>query len=158
MPVFKDETRGTFYVKAYYTDYTGARKQKMKRGFKLQRDAKEWERAFLEKVQGTPTMTFYSLYELYMADISTRLKESSIISKKTVFNNRILPYFKDKPINAITPADIRLWQNDLLSKDLSDAYLRRIHNTIVTFFNYAVKYYNLPKNPCAVAEIGRAHV
>lgn len=114
MPVFKDETRGTFYVKAYYTDYTGARKQKMKRGFKLQRDAKEWERAFLEKVQGTPTMTFYSLYELYMADI-------------------------------------RLWQNDLLSKDLSDAYLRRIHNTIVTFFNYAVKYYNLPKNPCAVA-------
>lgn len=151
MPVFKDETRGTFYVKVYYTDYTGARKQKMKRGFKLQRDAKEWERAFLEKVQGTPTMTFYSLYELYMADISTRLKKSSIISKKTVFNNRILPYFKDKPINAITPADIRLWQNDLLSKDLSDAYLRRIHNTIVTFFNYAVKYYNLPKNPCAVA-------
>ena len=53
MPVFKDDARGIFYVKTYYTDYTGARKQKMKRGFNLQRDAKEWERSFLEKVQGT---------------------------------------------------------------------------------------------------------
>ena len=44
MPVFKDEERNTFYVKTYYTDYTGARKQKMKRGFKLQREAKELER------------------------------------------------------------------------------------------------------------------
>lgn len=24
MPVFKDESRNTFYVKTYYTDYTGA--------------------------------------------------------------------------------------------------------------------------------------
>lgn len=94
MPVFKDETRGTFYVKAYYTDYTGARKQKMKRGFKLQRDAKEWERAFLEKVQGTPTMTFYSLYELYMADISTRLKKSSIISKKQYLTIEYCPILR----------------------------------------------------------------
>ena len=64
MPIFKDEERNTFYVKTYYTDYTGVKKQKMKRGFKLQRDAKEWERAFLEKQQGTPDMTFKALYEL----------------------------------------------------------------------------------------------
>ena len=42
MGVYKDEKTGTWFVKCYYTDYTGARKQKMKRGFQLQRDAKDW--------------------------------------------------------------------------------------------------------------------
>ena len=90
MPVFKDESRNTFYVKTYYTDYTGARKQKMKRGFKLQREAKEWERAFLERQQGTPDMTFQTLYDLYIEDMSHRLRTNSINGKKNVFKNRIL--------------------------------------------------------------------
>ena len=151
MPIYKDENTGSWFVKTYYTDYTGAKKQKMKRGFKLQRDAKEWERSFLEKMQGAPDMTFQSLYDLYIEDISHRVKESTIISKKTVFINRVLPYFKNKPINAITPTDIRTWQNEQIAQGFSDAYLRRIQNTVVTIFNYAIKYYNLPKNPCTLA-------
>ena len=54
MPSYYDESSKTWYCKFYYTDYTGAKKQKKKRGFKLQREAKEWERAFLERLQGTP--------------------------------------------------------------------------------------------------------
>lgn len=148
MPVFKDEERNTFYVKTYYTDYTGTRKQKMKRGFKLQRDAKEWERAFLERQQGTPEMTFQSLYDLYIEDMSHRLRQNSIDGKKNVFKNRILPYFKDKPVNQITPKDIRDWQNQQIAAGYSDAYLDRIQNMMTTIFNYAVNYYNLPANPC----------
>lgn len=136
MPVFKDESRNTFYVKTYYTDYTGAKRQKMKRGFKLQREAKEWERAFLEKQQGTPDMTFQSLYDLYIEDMSHRLRENSVSGKKNVFKNRILPYFKDKPINQITPKDIRDWQNIQISAGYSDAYLDRIQNMMTTIFNY----------------------
>ena len=44
MPVYKDEKTDTWYCKFYYVDYTGTKKQKFKRGFKLQRDAKVWER------------------------------------------------------------------------------------------------------------------
>lgn len=58
MPSYYDESTKTWYCKFYYTDYTGAKKQKKKRGFKLQREAWEWERAFLERLQGTPDMTF----------------------------------------------------------------------------------------------------
>lgn len=148
MPIFKDESRNTWYVKTYYTDFTGAKRQKMKRGFKLQRDAKEWERNFLEKMQGTPDMTFQALYDLYIEDISHRQRLTSVEGKKNVFKNQILPYFKDKPINTITPADIRAWQNELISKGYSDAYLDRIQNMLTTIFNYAVNYYNLPANPC----------
>ena len=53
MPSYYDESSKTWYCKFYYTDYTGAKKQKKKRGFKLQREAKEWERAFLERLQGS---------------------------------------------------------------------------------------------------------
>lgn len=148
MPVFKDESRNTFYVKTYYTDYTGTRKQKMKRGFKLQREAKEWERSFLERQQGTPDMTFQALYDIYIEDMSHRLRQNSIDGKKNVFKNRILPYFKNKPINQITPKDIRDWQNIQISAGYSDAYLDRIQNMMTTIFNYAVNYYNLPANPC----------
>ena len=148
MPTYKDEKTGTWYCKFYYEDYTGAKKQKLKRGFKLQRDAKEWERTFLEKMQGTPDMTFQALYDLYIEDMSHRLRENSVDGKKNVFKNRILPYFKDKPVNAITPADVRAWQNEQISKGYSDAYLDRIQNMLTTIMNYAVKYYNLPSNPC----------
>ncbi len=65
MPAYYDESTKTWYCKFYYTDYTGAKKQKKKRGFKLQREAREWERAFLERLQGTPDMTFQALYDLY---------------------------------------------------------------------------------------------
>ena len=52
-------------------------------------------------------MTFQAIYELYMEDISTRLKESTVDTKKKRIQYRILPYFKDKPINQITPSDVR---------------------------------------------------
>ena len=148
MPVYKDNKTGTFYAKFYYQDYTGQRKQKLKRGFKLQREAKEWERQFLERQQGTPSMSFQSLYDIYIEDMSHRLRQSTVDGKKSVFKNRILPYFKDKPVNEITPADIRSWQNKMISKEFSDGYLKHVDELLTTIFNYAVKYYNLPANPC----------
>lgn len=151
MPVFKDKDRNTFYVKCYYTDYTGARKQKLKRGFALQRDAKEWERNFLEKVQGTPDITLQALYEAYIEDKSHRLKASSIQMKKRLIKKHILPHFKDKPINQITAADIRAWQNKLIAEDYSGPYLSNIHVALSSVFTYAVQYYNLPYNPCTRA-------
>lgn len=148
MPAYYDETTKTWYCKFYYTDFTGTKKQKLKRGFKLQREAKKWEQNYLERLQGTPDMTFQALYDLYIEDISHRLRKNSVDGKKNVFKNRILPYFKDKPLNKITAKDIRDWQNKQIEKGYSAAYLDRINNMMVTIMNYAVTYYNLPVNPC----------
>lgn len=148
MPSYYDEATKTWFCKFYYTDYTGSKKQKKKRGFKLQRDAKEWERSFLEREQGTPDMTFQTLYDLYIEDMTHRLRQNTVEGKSNVFKNRILPYFKAKPINAITPMDIRNWQNEQINLGYSDAYLDRIQNMMTTIMNYAVTYYNLPTNPC----------
>ena len=65
MPVYKDKERNTYYCRFYYTDWQGQKRQKCKRGFKLQREAKEWERLFLEQFAKNPDITFESLYEKY---------------------------------------------------------------------------------------------
>jgi integrase len=148
MPVYKDEERGTWYVRCYYEDFTGKKKQIKKRGLKLQREAKEWEADFIRKQKGSTDMTFQSIYEIYLDDISHRCRQSTIDGKKQVFEKLILPYFKDKPVNKITPKDIRSWQNELIQKDYSNSYLDRIQNMMTALFNYAVDYFNLSENPC----------
>lgn len=148
MPVYKDEKNSSWYCKFYYTDWTGERKQKLKRGFKLQREAKEWERSFLEQQQANPDMTFGSLYALYIEDMSKRLKLSTLSNKKYTVDLKILPYFKNKPINQIKAADIRKWQNKLMSGGYSATYLKSINNQLTAILNYAVKYYGLRENPC----------
>ena len=150
MPAYKDEKTGTWYCKFYYVDWTGTRRQKMKRGFKLQREAKDWERSFLEKQSGSPDMTFQALYDLYLEDIRSRLKESTIEVKRRYISHRILPYFKNKPINEISPADIRKWQNRLIQDGLKPTTQRNVNSQLNAILNFAVKYYGLQRNPCSV--------
>lgn len=144
MPVYKDEERGTWYVRCYYEDFTGKKKQI----FKLQREAKEWEADFLRKQKGSADMTFRSMYEIYIEDMRHRCRQSTIDGKKHVFEKLILPYFENKPINKITPKYIRAWQNEMIAKDYSNSYLDRMQNMITALFNYAVDYFNLSENPC----------
>ena len=154
MPAYFDEATKTWFCKFYYTDYTGTRKQKKKRGFKLQRDAKEWERAFLEKQQADITMPFASFVEIYFEDMSHRLRENTIIQKRYVVDQKLLPYFGTLPLNEITPANVRKWQNTLIAyrddkgQPYSETYLKTVNNQLTAIFNYAVKYYKLSENPC----------
>lgn len=156
MPSYYDENQKTWYCKFYYTDWTGQRKQKLKRGFPRQRDAKDWERNFLEKQQGSPDMAFKSLCELYLEDSRKNCKLSSYKIKKSLCDTHILPYFKDKPINKIRPADIRKWQNTIKESISSEVHQKNINQQFSSIMNFAVRYYGLRKNPCSIAgSIGR---
>ena len=164
MPVFKDTERNTFYVKCYYTDYTGTRKQKFKRGFKLQREAKEWEHNFLKTQQADLTMTFENFVKIYNEDMKHRIREHTYTQKQYVINKKLLPFFGKLPLSEITPATVRKWQNELMAyrddagQPYSETYLRTINNQLAAIMNYAVRYYNLPDNPCRKAgSIGKGH-
>lgn len=150
IPAYKDEKQGTWYVQFYYTTWTGEKKKKLKRGFKKKGEALEWEREFLSKQQANPDMSFGSLVELYFEDMENRLRKSTIANKKYMIELKILPYFKNMPINTIKATHIRKWQNKLMKdeKDYSETYLKAINNQLVAIFNYAVKYYDLKENPC----------
>lgn len=151
MPVYKDEKRGTWYASFYYTDWSGKRKLKKKRGFERRKDAQEFEREFLAKSEQSCDMTFASLVELYNDDMASRLRLSTRKSKEYLMERHILPFFRDLPVNKITPAHVRKWQAGLLAGGYKPTYVKNINNQLVAVLNYAVRYYHLGSNPCHVA-------
>ncbi|MBQ3115291.1 MAG: site-specific integrase [Clostridia bacterium] len=150
MPAYKDEERGTWYALFYYTDWMGNKKRKKKRGFKTQREAKEFEREFLNKEQRDVDITFEMLVQEYFKDLETRLKKTTIENKKNIFETKITPYFKKLKISQINATSVRMWQNEMLKTDYAPTYIKTIHNQLSAIMNYAVKFYNLPNNPCRI--------
>ena len=148
MPTYKDEKTNTWYCKFYYTDWKGEKRQKLKRGFKLQREAKDFERKFLEQFAKSPDISFESLYEKYKAYITPRIRESTAATRFLMLDKHVLPHFRNMIISEITPADIAAWQTDLLTKGLSNTYMHSINLYLKAIFRYAVDYVGLPKNPC----------
>lgn len=158
MPVYKDEKRNSWYCKFYYTDWQGQRKAKLKRGFEKQKEAKDFERAFLDRQQANPQMTFNSLVDLYKEDMSNRLRLSTMINKLYLIESKLAPFFGEMRIDTITPAVVRKWQNELIGKKYSSTYLKTINNQLSALMNYAVKYYGLRLNPCVKAgSMGKKH-
>ena len=157
MPIFKNEDTKTWYVMARYTDWKGERKQKCKRGFATRKEALEWEREFLQQKQADVEMPFDSFVELYTKDIKPRLKENTWLTKESIIQKKILPYFGKRKLCEITAKDVIDWQNEIRStKDAkgnlhSATYLKTIHNQLSAIFNHAVRYYDLRLNPAAKA-------
>ena len=155
MPAYYDKERKYWSVQFRYTDWTGARKKKHKRGFKLKREAEEWEREFLLRNAGNPDMTFESLVERYYADMKNHIRASTLETKKSAIDTHILPYFKNKSVSEITNADVRQWQNTMLQKKQKNGdpykptYLRTLNSQLSAIFNFAVQYFKLPLNPCS---------
>lgn len=151
MPVYKDEEKNTWYCKFYYKDWTGQNKQKLKRGFKKQKEAKDWERDFLNKQHANPDMSFKNLVDLYLEDMSPRLKENTLKTKIAVFDTKLLPYFKDMPISSIEATTIRKWQSEMIAQGYLPTYLKYIQSQLSSIFNFGIRYYNLKENPCVRA-------
>ena len=140
-----------------YNDWQGNAKQKCKRGFATKREAVQWEREFLRKEQSNVDMTFESFYECYRNDLKSKLKENTWMSKESIIEKKILPYFGKKQLCDIKARDVIAWQNEIRElkdpdgKKLSPAYLKSIHAQLSAMFNHAVRYYDLPENPALKA-------
>ena len=109
MPTYKDEKTGLWYCKFVYMDWTGQRKQKKKMGFRLQKEAKQFEIDFLSKTAKNCDMSFGSMVDIYMEDCKARLKPTTYQGKEAVIAKHILPYFRHLRINDIQPMTVRRW-------------------------------------------------
>ncbi len=158
MPVYKDEQRGTWYFKCNYRDWQGETRTKLKRDFATKREAQQGEREFLDKQSGNMNMKLTAFVEVYFNDKGTRLKERSIMTKRTLIETKIIPYFGEKSMNEITAVDIIKWQNLLMKQEYSPTYLRMIQNQLTALFNHAERFYDLRDNPCKkVDKMGRSN-
>lgn len=157
MSAYKNEKTGKWYVFFYYRDWQGKNKGKTKRGFTTKRAALEWQREFLQKSSANLDMSFAAFVKIYSNDLQSRLKQNTWMTKQNIIEQKILPYFKDKKINEIKPADVIAWQNEIMKtqdkngKLYSPTYLKTIHNQLSAIFNHAVRFYELKSNPARKA-------
>lgn len=114
MSAYKDKKTGKRYVFFYYRDWQGKNKGKTKRGFATKRAALEWQLEFLQKSSANLDMSFTAFVEIYSNDLQSRLKQNTWMTKQNIIEQKILPYFKDKKINEIKPADVIAWQNEIM--------------------------------------------
>lgn len=157
MPANRDKKTGKWNCQFYYTDWTGKKVKKMKRGFETKKEAQDWERHFKLEKASSLDMTFGDFYRRYEADVKPKVRENTWQSKVWVIEKKILPYFKDLVMRDITPRDVLAWQNEMRKMESKDGnsfkgtYLRKMQAELSAIFNHAVKYYELPKNPAVIA-------
>lgn len=157
MSVYKDVKQGTWYVSFRYVDWTGEKKQKMKRGFRTKKEAQNYETEFIRKASADMDMQLGSFVDIYFEDKKNELKETSKRNKSHIIKVHILPYFGNRKMNEVTPADVIQWQNTIQEKKLSKTYERMIQNQLTALFNHAQKIYNLNNNPCKkVKKMGKS--
>ena len=157
MAIYKEEKTGTWRVIYRYTDWTGAKKQTQKRGFKTKREAQAWEHEQLHRAAADLEMTFASFAAQYALDMQTRLKDNTWETKEHIIRTKLLPYFGKLKMCNITAQQVITWQNEMMNhrdshgKPYSPVYLKTVHNQLSAIFNHAVRYYNLRENPCKKA-------
>jgi integrase len=158
MPVYKDKERDTWFCKFNYKDWRDETKTKLKRGFRTKKEAQEWEREFLQVQQADMDMEFSKFVDVYFTDKAPRLKERTIETKRIMLDTRIIPYFGKLRMNAIKPADIMKWQNDMMDQGYKPTYLRMLQNQVTAVFNHAERFYGLKDNPCKkIDKMGKAN-
>ena len=150
MPSYLNSDTKKWYCKFYYTDWQGNRQQKKKSGFKLKRDADDFERKFLEYYACDPHVTFEALCDKYETIMKAEWKPTTYNARKGVIENHFLPYFTGRIISEITPLNIKEWHTAML-KDISKNTLHEYHSNLTAIFNFAIKHYGLTKNPCKEA-------
>lgn len=157
MPAYKDRKTGKWYASFYHENYNGIREKKMKRGFATKKEALEWEREFLRQSKSDLDMKFESFVEIYVSDLQQRIRENTFLTKESIIEKKILPFFKGRKMSDITAKDVIKWQNQMMAyrdendKPYSQTYLKTIHNQLSAIFNHAVRYYDLKSNPAAKA-------
>ena len=156
MAIYKNDN-GTWYVMIRYQDWTGARKQKCKRGFSTRKEAADWELQFKLQKKASVDMTMESFCTMYEEDVRPSLKQSTWLTKENIIQKKILPYLGQRKVSEITVKDVMDWHNQMrklktkTGKPLSPTYLKTIHGQLSTIFNHAVKYYDLSTNPARKA-------
>lgn len=143
--------RVLWFCSFYYQDYNGKRFKKKKQGFATKREADAWERDYLAKKTGSPSMTFSQLAENYLADAAARVKPTTAQEVSKALHRCILPTFGDMPIDTITPAAVRQWVNDLLATGAALGSIAEYKNVFSRVMRFACRFYGLASNPVAAA-------
>ena len=137
MPAYRDDKRGTWYVK-----YSVDGKQKLKRGFRTKREALAFEASQRLAPKAVNGLVFEDLMEKYFQ--YSHMKEATKTAQKAILNTHIT--FMTRRVEEITKTDMMNWYLDLDEKDLKPSMKNLILSITKAVFRYGEDFYEL-KNP-----------
>lgn len=151
MSVFKDKEKTKdgrqWRFKVYYHNTEGKLVPYTSKRYLLEKEAKAEERVFLLNRDAPVKKRFDVVADDYFEDAFKRLRESTVLTYKSNYENHIKPYFKNKFIDEISVMDIENWKNKLLDKGLSVDSCNQYYVVFKEIFSFANRKYELNYNP-----------
>ena len=118
MPIYKDESRGTWYVSMRLPDpITGRSKKVVKRGFRTKKQASLWESK--ARAEGATAGTSIAFWEVFLECLNNSDAKGTTRQKKESWITMYFADLKDKPIQSIKKADLVKWRNQLKDSGLA---------------------------------------
>lgn len=151
MSVFKDKEKtkdGRQYrFKVYYHNTEGKLVPYTSKRYLLEKEAKAEERVFLLNRDAPVKKRFGIVADDYFEDAFKRLRESTVLSYKSNYENQIKPYFENKFIDEISVMDIEKWKDKLINKKLGIGSCNQYYVVFNEIFKFANRKYELNYNP-----------
>lgn len=151
MSVFKDKEKTKdgrqWRFKVYYHNTEGKLVPYTSKRYLLEKEAKAEERVFLLNRDAPVKKRFDVVADDYFEDAFKRLRESTVLTYQSNYNNHIKPYFKNKFIDEISVMDIENWKNKLIDKGLSIDSCNQYYVVFKEIFSFANRKYELNYNP-----------
>lgn len=146
MSIHKYKTKKGEY---WYVKY----KNRTKRGFTKKSEAQKYEAcAKLYEEEVNTNLLFYDLIDDYLKNGTKNITYGTYQKKEVVIRNLILNFCPNKNIHDFSELDCRNFRNELESLNYSTAYKNYILRIFKSLFKYAVKFYELKKDPTYVIE------
>lgn len=142
MPVYKDEKRGTWFVSMNLKNNEG-KKHVSKRGFKTQKEARQWEMNYRTYPPGQSSKypTFLEAVKLWEAH--SQASSGTIRQHSEHFRIRFAKYL-DKPVNEFNKPTLITWRIELSN----GPWATKTKNTTITYVKGLLKFvsdlYDLP--------------
>ena len=142
MPVYKDKSRGTWYISYQIKDsVTGESKTTKKRGFKTRREAIAAEKEIILENTRSSSAPFSEIVSLWE---NASQASALVIQKHREHFTKRFPFY-DQPIDTISKADLSRWRGDL-AKD--ENYSTTTKNLTISYvkgvFRFAHEIYDIP--------------
>lgn len=146
--------QGRFYFSVRYQDIDGKMKQKKVESteWKTRREALKAENEFLLSCHQLKIddITYNELYELYISNRKSHIKERSIQTYVDANKYQIIPEFGTCLVSKISKDQIRRWQRKLLNNGFSNSYLMTVQSVFKRVLIWGERNDLIEKNPFTI--------
>jgi len=157
MAIYKDEKRGTWYCKVNYLNHDGKLISHTKRGFKLKRDALNYESSYrveqYQKIENPPEdttqilepvkdMLFRELFDKYIENKRHEAEDYNV-NKYIQVARRFFGRVMDIPMSKIKPSDYLDCRNIIESEKAAVRYRNKAIFLLKSVSRFGYDYYEL---------------